>query len=173
MDNIEVKRIPVNDMEAVYIIHESGQVSFTIIPAGNEELYFDKIHPDPMVQVSCTGDASSLGFAAGETRHNSAMTGSMKYESQDIEETDEETVITTTLVSPEGIKAGHIVSAKKDSRALRIYTLLQNHSAADITIEALSSVNLCAITPYTEDEGRGRLVLHRFRSRWSAEGRHE
>ena len=170
---IKINRIPVNDMEAVYIIHESGEVSFSLVPEGSGDLYFEKIHPDPMVQVSCTGDASSLGFAAGETRHNSAMTMSMKYISQNVKDSDDGRIIRTKVGSPEGIEAVHTVMAGNGSRGLHIYTCLHNHSKEDITIEALSSVNLSALTPYTEDEGRGRLSLHRFKSRWSAEGRHE
>ena len=84
MGDTRIIREPVSDMEAVYIIHESGQVSFSLIPADGREVYFEKIRPDPLIQISCTGDASTLGFAAGETRHNSAMTMSMKYVSQKI-----------------------------------------------------------------------------------------
>ena len=85
-----VTRIALNDMEAVYRINEDGQVSFMLVPKDDEEVFFEKGRVDPLVQISCTGDASSIGFAAGETRHNSAFTMSMKYVSQDVEEDDAE-----------------------------------------------------------------------------------
>ena len=173
MGDTRIIREPVSDMEAVYIIHESGQVSFSLIPADGREVYFEKIRPDPLIQISCTGDASTLGFAAGETRHNSAMTMSMKYVSQKISKSGQGKNIITTVENPEGIRAVHTVSSANGSRGLVISTCVQNHSDSDIMIEALSSANISAITPYTVDEGRGRLKLHRFRSRWSAEGRHE
>ncbi|MBR4670121.1 MAG: alpha-galactosidase [Butyrivibrio sp.] len=173
MDGKKLIREPMNDMEAVYIIEETGKVSFTLLPAGEEELFWNKIKPDPLIQISCTGDATCIGFEAGETRHNSAMTMAMKYSSQVINVTSEGKSITTTVDYPGGMTAKHVLLATRDCRAVRIYTEIENRGKEDVTIEALSSVNLSAITPYVEDEGRDRLVLHRFRSRWSEEGRHE
>ena len=166
-------RIPISDMEAVYIISPNGQVSFSLIPSGEENVYFDLKGADPLVQISVTGDATSIGFAAGETRHNSALTMSMIYEDQRVEENEDGKFITTTVQSPDGITAEHIVVSHAGCRGVRIFTKVINSSDDDIMIESVSSVNISGITPYTEDEGRGRLFLHRFRSRWSEEGRHE
>ena len=180
MDKIkETRRIAINDMETVFLISEKGAVSFSLIPKekngiqSGRELFFEKAGPDPLVQISVTGDASCPGFAAGETRHNSAFTGSLKFLSQDVRESAEEKRIETTVISPEGIKAVHTVAAKGTDRSIRVFTRVINDSEEAVTIEALSSANLSALTPYTADEGRDRLKLHRFRSRWSAEGRHE
>ncbi len=174
MKNVEKQiRIPISDMEAVYLIAPSGQVSFSLLPAGEEGEDFDSIRPDPLIQISAVGDATSIGFAAGETRHNSALTMSMVYESQIIKETEDEKTITTTVRFSGGIKADHIVVASSGSRGVRVYTKIRNVSNEECFIEALSSVNLFGLTPYASDTGRGRLFLHRYRSRWSAEGRHE
>ena len=174
MDNKNtVTTITLNDMEAVYRINEDGQVSFSLVPKDSREVFLDKGIVDPLVQISCTGDASSIGFAAGETRHNSALTMSMKYVSQDVEDNEKGKKITTTVESPSGIRAEHIVISQRSDRSIRIRTKIINSSDEDFTIEALSSVNLSGITPYTEDTGRDRLFLHRFRSRWSEEARHE
>ena len=176
MDKIkEVRRIALNDMETVFLISEKGAVSFSLIPKEEDrlELFFEKAGPDPLVQISVTGDASCPGFAAGETRHNSAFTSSMKFLSQDVKDSGEEKIIETTVTSPEGIKAVHTVVSKGTDRSIRIYTKVINDSPEEVTIEALSSANLSCLTPYAEDEGRDRLKLHRFRSRWSEEGRHE
>ncbi|MBQ7582729.1 MAG: alpha-galactosidase, partial [Lachnospiraceae bacterium] len=169
----KIIKIPMEDMEAVYRIAENGQVSFLLVPLHTQKCRFDKGKADPMVQISCTGDASSIGFCAGETRHNSALTLSFSYDSQDISETDTQKTVTTTLRSPEGILAEHIVTAHKGCRSIRVFTRVTNEAADDLTLEALSSVNLGGITPYAVDEARGRLFLHRFLSRWSEEGRHE
>ena len=160
-------------MEAVYVISGSGQVSFMMAPKDRKDLCLEKGNPDPLIQISCTGDASSIGFCAGETRHNSALTMSMKYVSQTVDDSGDKKTITTTVASDEGLRAEHTVMADDNSRALRVFTKVCNDSGQPVMIEALSSVNLSGITPYTEDEGRGRLILHRFRSRWSEEGRHE
>ncbi len=173
MEKSKLIRIPVNDMEAVYMISDEGQVSFTLIPQGKEEVFFEKGKPDPLIQISCTGDASSIGFAAGETRHDSVLTMSMIFVSQNVDETQNGKEIITSVEYPGGITAVHTVKSSNDCRGLRVFTKVRNISKEPVTIETLSSVNITAITPYTSDEGRGRLVLHRYRSRWSAEGRHE
>ena len=160
-------------MEAAYLISDSGSVSFTVIPQGDAEQFFDKAGADPLVQISCTGDATSIGFAAGETRHNSALTMSMKYVSQDVRDTAAGKIIETTVADPTGLRAVHTVVSNADTRSICVYTRVINDSPEAVMIEALASVNISCLTPYAADEGRGRLVLHRFRSRWSEEGRHE
>lgn len=169
----KIVRIPMEDMEAVYRIAENGQVSFLLVPFGAKDCFFEKGGIDPLIQISCTGDASSIGFCAGETRHNSAFTRSFSYVSQDVSKSGTQQTVTTTLRSPEGVVAEHVVISHQGCRGVRVFTRVTNQSAGELTIEALSSVNLSGITPYAEDEAGGRLFLHRFRSRWSEEGRHE
>ena len=172
MSDRQVKIISLGDMNAVYVISPEGLVSFSMVPGNAEGASWEKGKPDPLVQISCLGDSSCLGFAAGMTRHNSGMTMSFTFVSQDVSDTDQGKEITTTLKSTEGMRLEHVVIYKKGSRALRIFTKVYNDSDTDITIEALSSMSLSGITPFAGDEATGRLVLHRFRSRWSAEGRH-
>ena len=173
MSDKQVKVITLGDINAVYLISSQGQVSFSMVPTSrSDRTLWDKGSSDPMVQVSCLGDSSSIGFAAGMTRHNSGMTMSLAYEDQHVSESEQGKEITTILKSPDGVRLHHVVLWKKNTRALRVYTGIFNDTKEDITIEALSSASLSGITPYAEDEATGRLVLHRFRSRWSAEGRH-
>lgn len=173
MEKDRIIRIPLSDMEAVYRISEDGQVAFTLVPGNAGDCCFDHGRIDAAVQISCTGDATSIGFCAGETRHNSALTCSMKYDSQSIRETEEDKTITTILCSPEGIRAEHVVKADNGCRSIRVCTKIINGTESDIMLEALPSVNVSGITPFASNAAQGRLFLHRFRSRWSEEGRHE
>jgi len=183
MGNREIRRITFNDMDAVYIIDEDGTVGFSMVPAGCDKAKFEKGEVDPLVQISCTGDIARSGFEAGETRHGSGLTMSMKYVSQE-ETVDEkcekcadidtiEKTVTTVLENENGIQVRHIVSGSDSCRSICVRTEVKNNSKEDIMIEALSSFALSGITPYADDEATGRLLMHRFRSRWSAEGRHE
>jgi len=165
--------IPLGDMNGIYIISEEGRVSFSILPNNEDALSLDKINEDPLVQISCTGDSSGLGFSAGETRHNSGLTMDMKYESIDVKEDGDEKTVTTATKSDNGLVARHVVKFTQGSRGVRVHTEVLNEGKEPVMIEALSSVNITGITPYTDDVARDRIVLHRYRSRWSAEGRHE
>ncbi|MCR5670999.1 MAG: alpha-galactosidase [Butyrivibrio sp.] len=173
MSDKRVKVISLGDMNAVYLTSPQGQVSFSIVPTSRSNgTLWDKGNPDPMIQISCLGDSTSSGFAAGMTRHNSGMTMSFSYQDQTVTETDREKEIATTLTAPDGVKLKHVVIWKKASRALRVYSKIFNYTKKEITLETFSSASLSGITPYAEGEATGRLALHRFRSRWSAEARH-
>ena len=173
MKEKRVMTVPLGDMQAVYLISEEDTVTFTVTPNNRETLYLDKMSEDPLVQISCTGDSSCPGFCAGETRHNSGLTMAMKYVAQDVEDFGDKKVVITTLKSDSGMIAKHVVMHHADTGSLRVYTEVCNHTKEPGMIEAISSVNISGITPYVEGVGRNRLVLHRYRSRWSAEGRHE
>ena len=92
MGKKEVRSIRTGDMDAVYIINDEGQVSFCVVPAGSDGAVWDKGGADPLVQISCAGDNSVIGFAAGMTRHNSGLTMSMRYVSQEREVSGDDTV---------------------------------------------------------------------------------
>ena len=173
MEKYEISKITFGDMDAVYIMSEEGNVGFAVAPAKDDKASFTKGRIDPLVQISVSGDSSSLGFCAGETRHNSGLTMSLKYVSRDVAEKDGRKKIITTLRNDSGITAEHIVEGDDKCRCLIVSTCITNSSAEEIMLESLSSFNLSGITPYADDEATGTLSLHRFRSRWSAEGRHE
>ena len=156
--------IPLGDMNGIYIISEEGRVSFSILPNNEDALSLDKINEDPLVQISCTGDSSGLGFSAGETRHNSGLTMDMKYESMDVKEDGDEITVTTATKSDNGLVARHVVKFTQGSRGVRVHTEVLNEGKEPVMIEALSSVNITGITPYTDDVARDRLVLHRYRT---------
>lgn len=173
MKNNEIKRITFGDMDAVYIISDDGNVAFGMLPADCKNFNFNKGKIDSLVQISCTGDSSVAGFAAGETRHNSGLTMSLKYLSQSISNEADVTRVITVLENPEGIHVEHVVVGKSNCRSLCVYSQVLNKTNEDLCIEALSSFSLSGITPFADDKALNRLLLHRFRSRWSAEGRHE
>ncbi|MBQ6575882.1 MAG: hypothetical protein IJL90_07240, partial [Lachnospiraceae bacterium] len=134
---MKIKRIQLNDMEAVYLISEEGAVSFSLVPQGGDELFFEKGGADPLVQISCTGDATSIGFAAGETRHNSALTMSLKYVSQDVRRGDDTTVIETVVESGEGIRVSHFVECLGRHRGIVVYSKVHNRADSPLMIEAV------------------------------------
>lgn len=170
-----VKKYLIGDMEVVYCFNEEGKVSFSIVPAGSlkSEQYYEKGNLDPLVQISCLGDSSCPGFTAGETRHNCGLTMSMKYESQTKQSDGDEVKITTVLDNGMGIRTEHVVMGKKDNRSISLYVTVENRSSEEIIIEKIASFCLSGITPYSDDDSKGGLLLHRYRSRWSEEGRHE
>ena len=174
----KIIRIEFGDMEAVYRINESKQVSFGLVPRTadkdeSEKLFLNKGKVSPLVQVSCTGDASGLGFCAGQTRHDSNMTMSMQYVDQEIFEKENEKTVITYLENEDKIRVEHIAVYNEGCREINVFSRVINKSNIHLMLEKISSFCLSQITPYDEGAASERLLVHQFRSRWSAEGRHE
>ncbi len=177
-----------------YRLHKSGGVEFLPVPAAHacdiverspsrpsHPTFSGKNHgatwacfePDPLVQVAVRGLPLPKNWVAGGTMRNHAAAQSLRFSEQTIEETAEGTVITTCLTSEHGFAVCHIVDWRTGDAGFLVRTAFTNASETPLTLEMLSSFSLAGLTPFATDDAPNRLRLHRFRSAWSAEGRHE
>lgn len=124
---------------------------------------------DPLAQVKILGDPGPGGFAAGHTLRNSPSAEGFKAVSQRFENG----TITTTLSDGRGHRIEHRLSWTAGDAALRVEMEFFNDSEQAVTLEMLASFSLGGITPFAADDAPGRLLVHRFRSGWAAEGRLE
>lgn len=132
--------------------------------------------PDSMVQVKLAGDSMSSGFLSGITMQDSRTTLGLKI----VETTTEdqaglspETLTTTFLNADSGIHVCQHILPTAVPGTLRMWSTITNTGDEAVDLEHLTSFVLSGITPYSDDEAPGRLRLHRFRSWWSNEGKHE
>ena len=177
-------RFPLGDMIAEYLVaHPSETVSLRIIPASLERqvvphrerldpLNIPAWRPESLVQFKLLGDATDE-YTQGLTLRNSASLASLRLAGQQVNRANDETEIITHLASPRGYAAEHHLLWQEGGLAVTMFTVFQNLSDHPFTLEMLSSFSLSGITPFAADDAPGRLFLHRFRSYWSAEGRHE
>lgn len=128
---------------------------------------------DPLVHVHVAGDAYPGGFAQGRTLRHSATTQGLVVRSHTCEQREGCTVLRTTLVATGGLLCHHEIIADGKTGALEIQVAAENPTDRPITVEYLSSFSLGGLTPFASDDAPGRLWVHRFRSAWSTEGRHE
>jgi alpha-galactosidase len=127
---------------------------------------------DPLVQLKLLGDATS-SYSQGLSQRNSASLSGLGLEDQQAWQENGLTTIVTHLVSPRGYAAEHRLTWREGDAAIQIQATFFNHSQQPLTLEMLASFSLGGITPFATDDAPARLYLHRFRSAWSAEGRHE
>lgn len=128
---------------------------------------------DPLVHVHIAGEAYPGGYSQGRTLRNSASTQSLVVREHAHETRGGKTVLRTTLVAACGLVCVHELIADAATGFLEIQTTAENPTDRALTLEFLSAFSLGGITPFAADDARGRLRAHRFRSAWSAEGRHE
>lgn len=128
---------------------------------------------DSLVQLKLVGDEYPGAFAQGHTMRNSGSVSAFRYGSQEVEYLEGARIIITRLCHESGCRLVHRLGWKEIDAAFTISTSFINDSDNPVMLEMLSSFSLCGITPFHEADAPGRLRIHRFRSVWSAEGRHE
>jgi len=175
---------PLGDIQVEYQIEQpSRAVGLRIYPAGMEGQLAEHratFNPDgkpawtldPLVQFKLRGDATTL-YSQGLSMRNSASLSDLALEDQRVLRVGTTTTIVTRLASPRGYAAEHRLSWREGDPALQVQTIFFNRGAEPLTLEMLASFSLGGISPFAADDAPARLYLHRFRSSWSAEGRHE
>jgi len=126
---------------------------------------------ESLVQFKLLGDSLS-GFSQGITMHNSETLSSLRYSKQEKIQQGDEIEVITYLNSTRGYSCEHHVRYCQGNEALTFFTTIRNDGPEKFGLEMLSSFSLGGITPFASDDAPNRLHFHRFRSFWSAEGRH-
>lgn len=171
----KIKEYLLGDMTAIYLTDEEGRAELMLCPAGMEKkLCWGKPGSiDPMVQLSLEGDASSGGFSAGHTFRNSETARALRYTGQEMEETPWSIRIVTTLQTDNGLSVRHILKKEKNSPVLEFQNEITNGREMPVRLEMAESFSLGMLTPFENYEQAGQLLIHRIRSKWSAEGQTE
>lgn len=129
------------------------------------------IVPDNMVQLKLTDDNSAGGFLNGMTMQDSDSVRNLKCEAKE-SDFDGETLV-TTFTNDAGLLVQQTLVPTPVPGSFRSWTTVTNNGSEPISLEHLTSFVLSGVTPFAADDAPGRLRLHRFRSWWSNEGRHE
>ena len=156
------------DMRLVYWLDEAERVSMTLIPLSMAGKTVEKAYaPEPLVQVHAEGDPLPNGYGNGITLACTRASDLMTFRSQ----TMEGDRIMTRLSDPDGRTVCHSVRWREGWQGVEVKTAFYNGSKEPVRLDLLSSVNLGGITPFEAGDTPDTLVLHRFQSAWSAEGR--
>lgn len=164
------------DMRASYVRDtEEGRIGFILTPADmpapgslseEEEL-------EPLVQLKIAGDMYGDAFAMGISMRNSETVRRLRYEGQEVKAKDGVHSVDTFLWDGRGYRVVHHLRWKEGTPYVRISCTFENQSQESCMLEMMESFSLGNLSPYLEGDGAECLELHRIRSAWSAEGRHE
>jgi len=127
--------------------------------------------PDALVQLKCLDDACGGGFSQGRTMRSGPSTAALRFTGQKVRAKDGVTTVTTMLRHPAGLRCAHHLSWSAGSPVFASRVAVRNSGKNPVTLEMLASFSLGGITPYAADDAPDRLLVHRYRSNWSAEGR--
>lgn len=167
-------KFQLGDMWALYLLDtESELCGLALLPDG----YQDKLVMDgwwniePVVQMKLVGDPYSDGFIHGHSLKNTATTKGLKFMSQTVEEGDVKRIITT--LENNGVEAKHILEYEPGATYMKMYSQVCSMREEQVTLEMLSSFNICAFSGISGELRMEDFVLHRLQSKWSMEGKLE
>ncbi|MDR3709198.1 MAG: alpha-galactosidase [Capsulimonadaceae bacterium] len=169
---VSVELIPTALLDKVVVHREglrpSNPVAFDHAPATwNPGAYV----LDPLAHVKIAGDEYTGGFGQGRTMRSSPSNNQFMYEKQDVIVEARRTTVVTRLFSDSGHVIEHNLAWYAGDRAVEVWTAFINGGNRPVTLEMLTSFSLGGITPFDAADAPEKLLIHRFRSGWSAEGR--
>ncbi len=128
---------------------------------------------ESLVQLKIRGDNYTGRFTGGLTMRESASVSNLRFESQNVTVEGEKTTISTVLKSSgeRQYRCRHDVWFYPNENGFRVATTFINDGETPLDLELLASFDLGGITPFSSYDEPNRLILHRARSFWSAEGR--
>lgn len=161
--------------DIVLIYYENkGIVSTLIVPTD----YRDKVSEkkltltEPMVQICLRNDRYIYPYARGLSMRNTQTAYDLTYIKQTCETIGNTTQIVTKFKGKNNLIVKHHM-VYRQTPVLESYVTVENNGVDAVDIRMLASFSLNGITPFDDDDAHDTLHMHRMRSYWSAEGRHE
>lgn len=164
------------DMVARYLIdRNSMQVGFQLLPenVSQEHIVTDNCFMESLIQYKLTGDIYNEAYAGGCSMRNSESVRKLRFSEQTDETTGEQIRVNTIMMDEDGHRLIHHLVWMQNTPYVRISCTFENQSKRDCCLEMFESFSLGGLSPYMQGDGYGTLWLHRVRSVWSQEGRHE
>jgi len=162
------------DMWALYLLDTDTKIcGLALLPDGYQDmLVLDGWwNIEPVVQMKLVGDAISDGFSNGHTMKNSSTSRGLAFRSQTVEDGEVKKIITT--LENNGVEAKHVLEYETGAAYMQMYSEVCSVREEKVTLEMLSSFNICAFSGLSGELRMEDFVLHRLQSKWSMEGKLE
>ena len=156
------------DMLVTWWLDDKEHMGMTLIPADMADRVREHEHAlEGLVQIHARGDQLPNGYGNGSTLATTTATDRMKFVSQ----AREGNAVTTELADETGRTVFHTLRWDEGAEALRVSVRFENRTGKPVILDLLSSLNFGGVTPFSDGDAHGELLLHRAGSAWSAEGR--
>lgn len=127
-----------------------------------------------LVQIKLAEDQSGAGFAGGRSMRLNPTVEQLRLVEQRIDDDGcGGFTVVTVLRGGRDFLCRHLLRYESGDAAVTVFTEFVNSGPVALTLEMLSSFAIGYLSPFDAQDSSERLRLHRFRSLWSSEGRHE
>ena len=164
------------DMIASYHIdRDTLQVGLWLLPKTMNSVSFEEKNcaMESLVQIKIAGDVYNEAYAGGISMRNGESVRNLKYSGQICNEDDNVHKIDTILEDNRGYQVINHLVWIEGTKYVRMSNTFKNKSDKNCTLEMFESFSLGGLSPYLKGDGHEKLKVHRIRSVWSQEGRHE
>ena len=156
------------DMLVTWWLDRENHIGMTLIPSDMKNRVKEHRHTlEPLVQIHARGDQLPNGYGNGHTLAVTTATDALRF----VNQREEGNAVATELTDETGRTVFHTIRWEEDLEALRVSVRFENRTGKPVTLDLLSSLNIGGITPFSDGDAHGQLLLHRAGSAWSAEGR--
>lgn len=126
-----------------------------------------------LVQIKLGEDDSGGHFSGGRTMRTNPTVEGLRFSAQIITRSAKGLEIRTELAGARSFRCVHILDYCEAQDAVSLHVEFINDGNEGLNLEMLSSFCLGYLSPFDQEDSVERIRVHRFRSTWSAEGRHE
>jgi alpha-galactosidase len=133
----------------------------------------DPIKPEPLVHAKLIGDEYPRGYLHGSSLKHAPVLAELMFDTPEFQREGGRSTVLTRLRHPRGWQLEHRLWWFDDEDAVHVASSFINGTAEAVQLEALSSFSLGGISPFDVADAPDRLHLHRFRTSWAQEARHE
>ncbi len=181
MNELTKKQFFFDDMTGIFAT-VGGVTQFLLVPKGSEGEVCDEkitgksplghyIDREPLLHIALTGDGYSRDFSSGNTLRNADTAFELKLISQQKTQSDGGMSLISIFENGKGLTARLYQTIYEGCHAIETYLELENRGEP-VTVEALPSFNLSGISPFDRMHDPQDIILHKFLSNWSGEGKH-
>jgi len=171
--SVGLQLLPLSKLDAVVSPREYLETLEILALPGEALPYRASRGSASLVQIKLAEDDSGSGFGAGRSMRLSPTVEGLRFQSQTVSEFETGFKISTLLSGAREFSCLHVLTYEHGDDAISVSTTFTNVGSSVLTLEMLSSFSVGDISPFDSEDSAERLRVHRFRSSWSAEGRHE
>lgn len=141
------------------------------LPKGCHEMPADQVLN--LVQLKCAGDPYRLGFGQGTSMLNNGTVDRLDWQGVEALVDGNARTLVSRFTHPAGLTIAHHLTHESDRPYLVSRLTICNEGPEPVKLEHASSFALDGISPFDRADSHQLLHLHRMRSHWSSEGKHE
>ena len=129
--------------------------------------------PEPLVHAKLAGDAYPGMYLHGSSLKQAPALTQLSFTTPELSRSGDCTTVLTRFTHLRGWQLEHRLWWFDDEAAVHVASSIVNGSAEVLGLEGLTSFCLSGLSPFHADEAPDGLHLHRFRTSWAQEARHE